>query len=55
MYIIIIIIIVIIINSCLLQIPLPINKINNDDHPVEVGLADSFYVDVVDRFGRKFI
>ncbi|XP_019864237.1 PREDICTED: plexin domain-containing protein 2-like isoform X2 [Amphimedon queenslandica] len=34
------------------EIPLPINKINNDEHPVEVGLADSFYVDVIDRFGR---
>ena len=27
------------------QIPLPISSISDDDHPVEVGIADSFYVD----------
>jgi len=28
------------------EIPLLINQINSDDHPVEVGVSDSFYVDV---------
>lgn len=30
---------------CYLQIPLPISSITDDEHPVEVGVADSFYVD----------
>ena len=31
--------------SALWQIPLPVSSITDEDHPVEVGLADSFYVD----------
>ena len=27
------------------QIPLPVSQINNDNHPVNVGLSDSFYFD----------
>ena len=31
--------------SALWQIPLPVSSITDEDHPVEVGLADSFYAD----------
>lgn len=29
-----------------LQIPLALKEISNDNHPVEVGLADAFYIDI---------
>ena len=29
----------------LLQIPLMVSEISNENHPVVVGLSDSFYVD----------
>ena len=32
-------------SPALWQIPLPVSSITDEDHPVEVGLADSFYVD----------
>lgn len=33
-----------------LQIPLLVYQLDNDDHPVEVGLADAFYYDVFQSF-----
>ena len=34
-------------SKCLqfVQVPLRVSEINNDNHPVEVGVADSYYVD----------
>lgn len=31
----------------IIQIPLLVNEIDNDNHPVEVGLSDALYVDTV--------
>lgn len=31
--------------SILLQVPLLVSEISDENHPVVVGLADSFYVD----------
>ena len=29
------------------QIPLPVSELNNEDHPVSVGISDALYIDTI--------